>query len=39
MILLIALAAMLLVLLAPHEAQAWGPVTHLIHGATVLTRS
>ena len=25
-------------LLAPHEAQAWGPVTHLIHGATVLTR-
>lgn len=30
------LFALLLVLLAPEEAQAWGPVTHLVHGATVL---
>lgn len=27
-----------LVLLAPGEAHAWGPVTHLVHGATVLSR-
>lgn len=28
----------LLVLLIPSDACAWGPVTHLIHGASVLTR-
>jgi Zinc dependent phospholipase C len=38
MLLLVSLSSLLLVLLAPHEAHAWGPVTHLIHGATVLTR-
>ncbi len=26
------------VLLTPQEAHAWGPVTHLVHGATVLVR-
>lgn len=30
------LLGLLMVLLAPQEAHAWGPVTHLIHGATVL---
>jgi hypothetical protein len=27
-----------LVLVLPGEAHAWGPVTHLVHGATVLSR-
>ena len=27
-----------LLLLVPGEAHAWGPVTHLVHGATVLSR-
>lgn len=35
---LIALLGALLVLLVPQEAHAWGPVTHLVHGATVLAR-
>lgn len=34
----IVLSSLLLLLLAPESAHAWGPVTHLIHGATVLTR-
>jgi Zinc dependent phospholipase C len=33
---LVGLCSMVLVLLAPADAHAWGPVTHLIHGATVL---
>ncbi len=28
----------ILLLLVPGEAHAWGPVTHLVHGATVLSR-
>jgi len=36
MLLLAALSSVVLVLLFPHDAHAWGPVTHLIHGATVL---
>jgi len=28
--------AAVMVLLVPQEAQAWGPVTHLVHGATML---
>jgi hypothetical protein len=32
------LLGVVLVLLVPQEAHAWGPVTHLIHGATVLAR-
>jgi len=35
---LIALLGVLLVVLVPQEAHAWGPVTHLVHGATVLAR-
>ncbi len=30
--------AVLMVLALPHDAYAWGPVTHLVHGATVLAR-
>lgn len=33
----VALLAMLMLVLRPDEALAWGPVTHLIHGATVLS--
>src|SRR6185436_5497640 len=33
---LLALCSFLVVVLVPSEAHAWGPVTHLIHGATVL---
>ena len=33
---LVGLCSMVVVLLAPADAHAWGPVTHLIHGATVL---
>src|SRR6266446_4627567 len=29
-------AAVLFVLLAPHQAWAWGPITHLVHGSEVL---
>ncbi len=32
----VGLCAVILCLLFPGEASAWGPVTHLIHGATVL---
>lgn len=28
--------ALLAVVLTPHDAHAWGPVTHLVHGAAVL---
>lgn len=38
MFVVIALASAVVLLLAPSDAHAWGPVTHLIHGATVLTR-
>jgi hypothetical protein len=38
MVLLVSLSCLVLLVLAPQEAQAWGPVTHLIHGATVLAR-
>jgi hypothetical protein len=31
-------AVALILLLVPSEAHAWGPVTHLVHGATVLSR-
>lgn len=30
------IVALLAIVLMPHEAHAWGPVTHLVHGATVL---
>lgn len=30
------LVGMLVVVFTPQEAHAWGPVTHLVHGATVL---
>jgi Zinc dependent phospholipase C len=33
---LVALASILMLVLVPNDAHAWGPVTHLIHGATVL---
>jgi hypothetical protein len=33
---LVALCSIGMLLLTPADAQAWGPVTHLIHGATVL---
>lgn len=38
MVLVIVGVVATLVLLAPGEAHAWGPVTHLVHGATVLSR-
>lgn len=38
MLLFVAISGLLLLLLTPDSAHAWGPVTHLIHGATVLTR-
>ena len=38
MFVLVALCSLLMLLLTPDTVQAWGPVTHLIHGATVLTR-
>jgi len=34
----IGVIAAMLVLVAPGDALAWGPVTHLVHGATVLSR-
>jgi hypothetical protein len=36
MLILIALCSLFMLLVAPGDAYAWGPVTHLIHGATVL---
>jgi hypothetical protein len=36
MVVLLALCSVLVLVLVPSEAHAWGPVTHLIHGATVL---
>lgn len=36
MFVVVGLCALMLCLLFPSEAHAWGPVTHLIHGATVL---
>ena len=33
---MVGVCSILMVLLAPADAHAWGPVTHLIHGATVL---
>jgi hypothetical protein len=36
MLLLIGFCSVVMLLLAPGDAHAWGPVTHLIHGATVL---
>jgi Zinc dependent phospholipase C len=33
---LVGLAALLVLVLWPGEAQAWGPVTHLVHGSQVL---
>ncbi len=36
MVFLIALATLVVLVLLPSDAHAWGPVTHLIHGATVL---
>jgi hypothetical protein len=36
MLALVTLLGVLMLLLMPGEAHAWGPVTHLIHGASVL---
>lgn len=38
MLALVALFTLVILLVAPAEAHAWGPVSHLIHGATVLAR-
>jgi hypothetical protein len=38
LVVVIGLVATLGVLLVPGDALAWGPVTHLVHGATVLSR-
>jgi hypothetical protein len=38
MLVVIGLVTTAAVLLAPGDALAWGPVTHLVHGATVLSR-
>ncbi len=38
MLVVIGVISAALVLLAPGDALAWGPVTHLVHGATVLSR-
>ena len=37
LVVVVSLSSLLLLLLAPDDAYAWGPVTHLIHGATILT--
>jgi zinc dependent phospholipase C len=37
MLVLVGSLTLLVLMLVPGEAHAWGPVTHLIHGATVLS--
>jgi hypothetical protein len=37
-LIVIGIVAVALLLVAPSDALAWGPVTHLVHGATVLTQ-